>query len=44
MRHAKPLTRVAPAAISPLQAKMEYITGVVDVVIAFFMQKEGGAL
>ena len=41
MRHARPLTRVAAAEpVSPLQAKMDYIMGVIDVVIAFFMQKE----
>lgn len=44
MRHARPLTRVAEAALSPLQAKMEFIAGVVDVAIALIFQKDAGAL
>ena len=44
MKHVRHMTRPAEAAVSPLQAKYDYIAGVVDVVIAFVMQKEGGAL
>jgi len=47
MKHSQPLTRPAEAAVSPvspLQAKFDYIAGLVDAAIAFVMQKEGGAL
>ncbi|HUW62266.1 MAG TPA: hypothetical protein VMZ06_14780 [Candidatus Bathyarchaeia archaeon] len=45
MKHVRPLTRVAAVApISPLQAKYDYIAGLLDAAIAFVMQKEGGAL
>lgn len=44
MKHSKPLTRLAETPVSPLDAKIQYIVGVVDVVIAYVFQKTGGAL
>jgi hypothetical protein len=51
MKHVRHMTRSAEAAVSPaavvvspLQAKFEYISGVIDVVIAFVMQKDGSTL
>jgi hypothetical protein len=44
MKHFRLVSRPAEAAVSPLQAKYDYIAGLIDAGIAFVMQKDGGAL
>ena len=44
MKHVRQMTRPAEAAVSPLQAKFDYISSLIDAGIAFVMQKDGSSL
>jgi len=44
MKHFRLVSRPAEAAVSPLQAKFDYIADLIDAGIAFVMQKEGSTL